>query len=123
MIARDGHDCPSWGQGNSAKGEVKEKEHPLEQCVSDVIRPMPFVWVAIDDAPGKDSLRGHIERNAIALLRNYDKPPLNAPSKGWLGHYCNREKVRKSGLWNSRHIDEEYDPKFLDRFEELVRQQ
>lgn len=84
---------------------------------------MPFVWVAIDDAPGKDSLRGHIERNAIALLRNYDKPPLNAPSKGWLGHYCNREKVRKSGLWNSRHIDEEYDPKFLDRFEELVRQQ
>jgi hypothetical protein len=28
--------------------------------------------------------------------------------------------VRKSGLWNQNHVDEAYDPAFLDRFDELV---
>ena len=34
---------------------------------------MPFLWLAIDDGPGAESLRGHIERNAIALLSSFEK--------------------------------------------------
>ena len=77
-------------------------------------------WLAIDDEPGTESLRGYIERNAIALLSNFDKEPLDPPSNGWLGHSCNRERVRKSGLWNQEHVKEAYDPAFLSHFDRLI---
>ena len=36
---------------------------------------MPFLWIAVDDEPGAESLRGYIERNAIdvqeTVLRFY----------------------------------------------------
>jgi hypothetical protein len=38
----------------------------------------------------------------------------------WLGNYCNRVRVRKSGLWNQNHVEEDYDPAFLDNFAYLV---
>ena len=63
---------------------------------------------------GAAQLRGHIERNATALLSNYDKHPVDPPTHSWLGRHCNREKVRNSGLWNSNHVDERYDAAFLD---------
>jgi hypothetical protein len=81
---------------------------------------MPFLWLSVEDEPGAGSLRGYIERNAIAVLSNYNKSPLDPPSDAWLGHHCNRERVRKSGLWNSNHVDENYDPAFLTRLEEIV---
>jgi hypothetical protein len=83
---------------------------------------MSVLWLAVDDDPGKASLRGDIERNSIALLSNYRKPRLDAASQNWLGHHCNRERVRESGLWNSNHVDEQYDPAFLDRLEHLLPQ-
>jgi hypothetical protein len=88
--------------------------------VSRVIGAMPFLWLAINDEPGAESLRGHIERNTIALLSNFGRKPLDPPSAGWLGHYCDRERVRKSGLWNSNHADERYDPAFISALEQLV---
>ena len=120
LMARDGCKCETWGKGSSANFEIRSNEISLEREVSRYIGAMPFVWVDIDDEPGAGSLRGYIERNAIALLSNYNKEPIDAPSADWLGHYCDREKVRKSGLWNSNHVDEKYDSKFLDYFEELV---
>lgn len=123
LITRDGHKCPSWGQGNSANTEVKAAELPLEQHVSRVIGTMPFLWLAIDDAPGPDSRRGYIERNTIALLSNFNKQSLDTPSAKWLGHHCSRERVKKSGQWNCNHVDENYDPKFLDYFKGLIHQQ
>jgi len=90
--------------------------------VSKVIGAMPFLWLAVEDEPCADSLRGYIERNAIALLSNFDKDPLDRPSAEWLGRYCSREGVRRSGLWNSNHVDEPYDPAFLKRMEQLVRE-
>ena len=84
---------------------------------------MPVLWLAIDDEPGPGSLRGYIEKNAIALLSNYGRQPIDNPSRSWLGHYCNREKVRTAGLWNSNHVEEPYDPSFLDTFADLVRQE
>lgn len=121
LIAR-GLKSHTWGKGNTATPDIRTAEIELEREVSRVIRAMPFLWLAIDDEPGADSLRGYIERNSIALLSNYGKPPLDAPSTGWLGLSCDRSRVRQSGLWNSNHVDETYDPVFLTQFEQLVMQ-
>ena len=83
---------------------------------------MPFLWLAIKDEPGAQSQRGFIERHSIGLLSNFGKEPIDPPSTTWLGHCCNRERVRKSGLWNSNHVDETYDPAFLDMLENLIEQ-
>jgi hypothetical protein len=120
VIAQRGYGCPTWGKGNAAPAAIRAGELSLEQEVSRVIGAMPFLWLAVDDEPGPQSLRGYIERNAIALLSNFDRKPLDPPSGGWLGHYCNRERVRKSGLWNSNHVDERYDPAFPSALERLV---
>lgn len=120
LVERDGHDCPTWGQGNAAPRAVTQAEHFLERAVSKTIGEMPFFWLAIEGQPGPDSLRGYIERNAIALLSNFEKPPLDRPSPNWLGQWCDRERVRKSGLWNSNHVDENYDPAFLNTLDRIV---
>ena len=111
---------PTWGNGSSAPRAIRDSEQPLEKRVSDTIGQMPFLWLAIIDDPGPRSLRGYIERNTIALLSNYRKPALDPPSAQWLGQYCDREKVRYSGLWNQNHVDETYDPTFLDELARLV---
>ena len=49
-----------------------------------------------------------------------DRTPVDPPSSSWLGHHCNRERVRKSGLWNSNHVDETYDPTYLKELERLT---
>ena len=56
------------------------------------------------------------------LLSNLGKKPLDPPSRSHLGHNCNREKVRASGLWISNHVEERYDPTFLDTLADLVKQ-
>ena len=122
LMEREGHDYPTWGQGSSAPREVRQHEQPLERAVSAVIGDMPFLWLAIEDEPGPESLRGYIERNAIALSSNFAKEPLNPSSQTWLGHLCNRERVRTSGLWNQNHVNEAYDPVFLDTMERLINQ-
>jgi hypothetical protein len=81
---------------------------------------MTILWLEIDDDPGPHSRRGFIERNAIALLSNFDKPAIDPPSLGWLGHYSDKSRVKASGLWNQNHVDEKFDPIFLDEFEELA---
>ena len=81
---------------------------------------MRVLWLAIEDEPGAESLRGYVERNAIALLSNFTGEVIDPPSKDWLGLSCNRERVRKSCLWNSNHVDERYDPAFLETMERLV---
>jgi hypothetical protein len=85
-----------------------------------VIRAMPFLWIAINDEPGSQSLRGYVERNAIALLSNFERAAVDPPSKTWLGHQCDRERVHSSGLWNWRHVDEHHDPTFLDALESFI---
>jgi len=122
LIGKDGHDYPSWGQGSSAPREVRDGEQPLEFMVSEILGEMPFLWLGIEDEAGPDSLRGYVETNAIALLSNFGKSPLDPPSQDWLGHFCNRERVRASGLWNSNHVDEDYDPAFLDTLENFAEQ-
>jgi hypothetical protein len=119
LIRRDARDFPTWGQGESAPKDIRAGEHELECLVSQVIGQMPFLWVAVDNEPGPKGRR-YIERNAIALLSNFGKTPLDAPSPSWLGRYASQERVRNSGLWNSDHVEENCDPAFLDEFEKLV---
>jgi hypothetical protein len=120
LAAREAYDIPTWGNGSTAPANVRTKEIFLESEVSKIIGAMPFLWLAVEDAPGKSSLRGYIERNTIALLSNYQRTPLDSASQTWLGSYCNRDRVRGSGLWNSNHVDEAYDPNFLDMLSQLV---
>jgi hypothetical protein len=100
LIGRDGHKFPTWGEGSSAAKDIRAAEVELERAVSEVIRNMPFLWLAVDDEPSPASLRGKIERNAIALLSNFNKAPLDPPTRSWLGHNCDRDsrpEVRPDG--------------------------
>ena len=122
LIERDGVSSPSWELGKSKPRKASERnaEEALEGKVSSVIGSMPFLWLAVEDDPGPRSIRGYIERNTIALLSNYDRPPLDPPSRDWLGTWCDRERVRASGLWNNRHVEEQYRPEFLETLNCLV---
>jgi len=94
LIAQRGSEFPTWGNGNNAPKDIRAGEVALECEVSGVIGAMPFLWLGIDDEAGPASLRGFIERNSIALLSNYKKEPIDAPSSDWLGRQCDRERVR-----------------------------
>ncbi len=123
LINRDGLVCPTWDDRRpSAPAEVRAAELELERAVSKAIGAMRFLWLSINDEPGKASARGYIERNAIALLSSFNKEPINKPSPNWLGHYCNRPRVKASGMWNANHVDEPYDPAFLDRLERFIEE-
>jgi len=81
--------------------------------ISNYIRAMPFLWLAVDDDPGPESLRKTIERNSIALLSNFERDAIDPPSPGWLGRLSSTKRVRESSLWNSDHVNEIWDPRFL----------
>lgn len=122
LARRNGLSVPTWGRGGSASREIREQEETLERDVSKVIRAMPFVWLPVEDEPGRENARGFIERNSIALLSNFDEAPLDQASPTWLGRACERGegRVKRSGLWNQNHVGENYDPTFLDTFESSV---
>lgn len=111
----------NWG-GSNAPRQIKDAEVPLERAISKHIGSMPFIWIEIDDEPGPDSLRGYIERNSIALLSNYHRKnnPIDPPSESWLGQWAKSAKVRNSGLWNSNHVDESFDMRFLETLESQI---
>ncbi|MDB6088374.1 MAG: hypothetical protein JWN85_1158 [Gammaproteobacteria bacterium] len=131
LIARgDCPPCPSWGVkgdiGKAAAGLCMEREalaaaeEPIEAAVSVYLGQLPFLWLPIEDEPGPDSLRGFIERNVIALASGLHEPVIDSPSSSWLGLNSGRDKVRRSGLWNQRHVEEDYVPDFLDVLEAAV---
>ena len=126
-------DCPlppSWGIGSDrgaaagrlgmTRAAVKEAEADLERHVSAHIGRMPFLWLSVPDDPSPHSDRAKIERNAIALLSHASTVGADAPSIHWLGAHSDRPLVRASGLWNNRHVDEDYDAAFLGLMETLA---
>jgi hypothetical protein len=121
LIEKNGYKYPTWDNRTPfAQADVRVAETPLECEVSKVIGEMSFVWLPVSDEPGPASKRGYIERNTIALLSNFEKASIDPPSSSWLGHFCSRPHVKRSGLWNRNHVDEEYDPAFLDELDRLV---
>ena len=113
---------PTWAQGSSASKEIRVDEAAHERRVSAHLGAMTLLWVDVSDEPGPASMRVFIERNAIALLSNR-RGPHDEPSEGWLGLHSVRPEIRSSGLWNLNHIDEEYDPRFLDVLAACIKQQ
>lgn len=115
----------SWGKGNDpaaaglqfgmSRTDVKQAEAELEAHVSRYIGTTPFLWLNVGDAPGSESERGVIERNAIALLSGHRDPATN-----WLGCHSDRNRVRRSGLWNNEHVGESWNPSFLDLMEKWI---
>jgi hypothetical protein len=75
----------------------------LEQAVSDYIGQMPVLWLDVSDREA----RGALERRLIALLSNAGREPVDPPSDRWLGRYADRDLIRRSGLWNVNHVDEQ----------------
>ncbi len=124
IIEKEGLEAeyPKWTQGSSAPKETREQEYEMEKRVSRYIRDLPFLWLKVNDKPGPKSDRGYLERNSIALLSNYKKTPIDQRSKDWLGYHSPKRKIKESGLWNSNHVDERYEPDFLDVLKKYVEE-
>jgi hypothetical protein len=103
-----------WSSIERERPVVRDEEYVLERRVSTYIREQPFLWVNLDDEPSADSDRAYLERNAIALLSNFEKRPIDPRGDGWLGRYSRSREIRESGLWNVNHVEERYDSGFLD---------
>lgn len=130
-------DIDSWGIGNDltsaakkldrSRPELAAAELGLEEAVSRYIRAMPFLWLDIGDEPGPESERGMVERFCIALLSNHPlastdetKVIVDRPTGSWLGLRSGRQRVRDSGLWNNRHVDELWEAGVFGLMERVV---
>ena len=104
----------TWGKGSSAPSEIRrcgaapgarsQHLHPGHAIPVGRSRRCRLLRTATD---------GIIETGAIALLSNYARPPIDAPSSGWLGHHSTRTAIRESGLWNVNHVRDNADGAFL----------
>jgi hypothetical protein len=101
--------------------EWADLEDQVERQVSQHIRAMPFLWLPVPNHPNGASDRGYIEKDSIALL-SCRTGGADQPSSGWLGRHANSEKIRQSGLWNSNHVDDQYEPRYLVVLADLVGQ-
>jgi hypothetical protein len=121
LVRRDGWPgglLAAWAS-DSRLPEWADLEDQLEREVSQHIRSMPFLWLAVPNQPDGSTDRSYIERNSIALLSCLAGGP-DQPSSGWLGHHATSTKVGHSGLWNSDHVEEHYNPGFLKLLASLV---
>ncbi|PBB34450.1 hypothetical protein CK214_08545 [Mesorhizobium sp. WSM3882] len=133
MASGGGLSCASWGiKGDLAKAalalgaalpDLAALEAPVEAAVSKYLSQLSFAFLAVDDKPGPNSLRGFIERHSIALLSNFGRPALDPSTVNWLGRSSDRPLVATSGLWNQRHVSEAHDPAFLSTLSDLIDQQ
>ncbi|MEX1178227.1 MAG: hypothetical protein WEB09_07170 [Nitriliruptor sp.] len=83
-----------------------------KRAVSAVIGAMPLLWI---DVPDRHA-RGLIERDLIGLLSNADREAIDPPSARWLGHSADRLAIRRSGLWNVNHVNDEPTSRGLGSF-------
>lgn len=71
----------------------------IEELISNTLRDK-FSFSCFDVDQMEERLE--LERGIIALLAQH---PLSPPSPDWLGKYAVNEKIRRSGLWNTQHIE------------------
>lgn len=112
----------SQGIGIPATKITREFKRSHEKLVSNYLAEVTFLYVSVPDVPGQQrNPRVELKRNAVALLSGYRERSPDNPSPEWLGRYSTREEVCLSGLWNNKHIGEDYNSDFLDDFEKLIR--
>lgn len=102
----------SWGRSVGDKSALLA-ERELEQAVSRYLAELSVLLIAVPGESDKGNDRAYLEQNLIALLSNARKP-LDPPSCEWLGLSSAKQEIRKSGLWNVNHVDQRFDPKYLD---------
>jgi hypothetical protein len=102
----------SWGSITGDKA-VLSTERSLEQEVSKYLSNLYVVLIDIPGVSDKNNDRAYVEQNLIALLSNKCRP-LDPPSSEWLGLYSDKREIRKSGLWNVNHVEQRFDPNFLE---------
>jgi hypothetical protein len=119
LFRRDRLSQPATWGGRSVTEKDKRLTRNMEGRVSKYLATTHVLWLGVDDAPGPQSDRAIIERNAIALL---SKPGhlIDPPSVDWLGRYSTTEEISTSGLWNVKHVGDAYESEFLDRMERHV---
>jgi hypothetical protein len=102
----------SWG---TAAGDKKAilAERALEQAVSKYLAELYVLLIAVPGESEKHNDRAYLEQNLIALLSNACKP-LDPPSCEWLGLKSDKREIRKSGLWNVNHVEQRFDPQYLE---------
>ena len=101
--------------------EAMNTAHSHSHYISKYIGEMRFLWVNIEGEKSH-SERKRIEANAIALLSNRNKHPINLPSKRWLGNYSAKREIRKSGLWNVQHTNNDHKSGFLEELKTRIEQ-
>jgi hypothetical protein len=111
----------TWGVGSSAPRSVSDVERPLEAEASKYIGSMPFLWLAVPDPASPNSDRGILEQNSIALLSNFERPPIDRPSSLWLGLHSGQRTISESGLWNTDYVADGYERTFLELLSSHVR--
>jgi len=119
IINKNNINLDSWGIGQNASSDIKEKEKDMEIVVSEYIGNMNFLWLNIPDEPTKFSDRSYLEKNMIALLSTYDYE-LDKASYKWLGSFNQNPFIKQSSLWNVNYVDLKYDTRFLDILEYYV---
>jgi len=110
--------APSLGKGHWEHQNDKacERCKPLEDEVSQLLRSsFRFRCVEVVD----QAERNDLEKVLIATLAAC---PVCGPSAAWLGHHAYSDKVRSSGLWNSRDVGgPTITAHQLERFRSLAR--
>lgn len=109
---------PTWNEYRASKGE-RLTEKKLEVLVSKYVGNMQMLWLEVEDKPSRESARGYIEANSIALL-SHESSESGASSKSWLGRFSPVQVIRDSGLWNIQHVGALYDRGFIRVLERYV---
>lgn len=111
--------CPTWAKAVPQRSSEVESERRHEARVSAVLADMEVLVLGVMDTPSPHSDRAYLERNSIALLSN-SGARIDPPSAGWLGFASPRPIIRRTGLWNLQHAEQQYDPRFLEVLAEYV---
>lgn len=112
----------TWGDGQHASAEIREKETKLEQEVSGYLSNLEVFIIPIDDEPSKDSLRAHVETQLIALCTESFEA-IDGAAIDWLGKFSPMLPIVKSGLWNLRDVSKKYKPNNLGSVDYIISMQ
>jgi hypothetical protein len=102
----------SWGESAVEKSALRA-ERELEQAVSKYLSELYVLLITVPGGSDKNNDRAYLEQNLIALLSNA-LHPLDPPSCEWLGLSSAKQEIRRSGLWNVKHVVQSFDPKYLE---------
>lgn len=110
---------PTWGHGQNAPKEIRDRESALEAQVTKFMEEIRVLWLNVPDEPGPNSDRSFVERNCIALLSNQTLN-MDSPSDSWLGLFSLKKQIRESGLWNVNYVGEKFDNRLFRVLEQYI---